>query len=110
MNWVRKAPTALVVAIVIVVGLASIAYLAGYVYLTATGADTTDYRGLLNTTFNFVMLLLGGTATVASVSAARSASNAEDNTNGELTARDARIAELEAQLQGRPSYRAGGDV
>jgi hypothetical protein len=98
MQWIKKAPTPLVVAIVVVVGVASIAYLAGYVYLTAQGQDTTDYRALLNTSFNYIMLIMGGTATVASVSAARSASNAEDNSNGTLTERDARIAELEQQL------------
>lgn len=93
MNWLKKAPTSLVVAIVVVVGVATVAYLAGYVYLTATGADTTDYRGLLNTGFNYVGILFGGTAAVASVSAARSASNAEDQTNGTLTAHVEKIAD-----------------
>lgn len=99
MAWLKKAPTSLIVAVIIVIGAATIAYLAGYVYLTAQGVDTTEYRGLLNTAFNYVGILFGGTATLASVSAARSASRAEDNTNGTLTARDEKIAELDARIR-----------
>lgn len=110
MQWIKKAPTGLVIAVVIVVGVATVAYLAGYVYLTAEGKDTADYRALLNTSFNYVMLLLGGTTAVASVSAARSASNAEEQTNGQLSARDEEIAQLRAQLERRgetPRWPAG---
>lgn len=82
MDWLRKAPTSLVIALFIVIGTTTVAYLGGYVYLTAAGVDTTDYRGLLNTAFNYLGILLGATTTVASVSAARSASKAEDQTNG----------------------------
>lgn len=82
MEWLRRAPTALVVTLFVVIGSTTIAYLGGFVYLTAAGVDTTEYRGLLNTAFNYVGILLGATTTVASVTAARSAAKAEDQTNG----------------------------
>jgi hypothetical protein len=101
MNWLRKAPTPLLIAIVVTLAVATIAYLAGFVYLTSIGKDVTEYRALLNTAFNYVGLLLGGTATIASVSAARSASNAEDAGNGKLTERDAEIERLRSLLNDR---------
>jgi hypothetical protein len=93
MNWLKKAPTGLIIAVVVTVGVMTVAYLGGYVYLLAMDKDVAEYRALLNTTMNFVMLLLGGTAAVGSVAAARSASNAEDNTNGTLERRDETIAD-----------------
>jgi hypothetical protein len=101
MDWLKKAPTSLVIAVVVVIGVASLAYLGGYVILTLNGADTTDYRSLLNSTFNYLGILFGATTTVASVSAARSASKADDQTNGQLAARDAQIAALRKQLDAR---------
>jgi hypothetical protein len=82
MGWLKRAPTALIVTLAVMIGCTTIAYLGGFVYLTANGIDTTDYRGLLNTAFNYVGILLGATTTVASVTAARSAAKAEDQTNG----------------------------
>lgn len=98
-DWLKKAPTSLIIAVVVVIGVATVAYLGGYVWLTAAGADTTDYRSLLNSTFNYLGILFGATTTVASVAAAKSAGKAEDQTNGQLTTRDERIADLEEQVR-----------
>ena len=99
MEWLKKAPTSLKVGVLAIVLLATIAYLGGYVLLALNGVDTTDYRALLNTGFNYVGILFGATATVGAVSAARSANRTEEQTNGTLTARDARIQELEDRVR-----------
>jgi hypothetical protein len=99
MGWLRKTPVPLLVAIIVVVGVASIAYLGGFVYLTAIDKPTDDYVRLLNSSLNWVTLLLVGTGTAASVTAAKSASNAEDQTNGHLAEKDDRIAKLEQQVR-----------
>lgn len=89
MNWLKKTPTALLITIIIVVAVSSLAYLGGFIYLTAEGKDTTEYRALLNTVTNWVTLLLVGTGTAASVSAARSSSNTEDTiASGQLDRED----------------------
>ena len=82
MDWLKRAPTPLIVTLFAVIGVTTIAYLGGFVYLSAQGVDTTEYRGLLNTAFNYLGILLGATTTVASVTAAKSAAKAEDQTNG----------------------------
>jgi hypothetical protein len=99
MDWLKKAPTSLVVTVAVMLGIATVAYLGGYVFLLSNGIDTTEYRALLNTAFNYLGLLVGGTAAVGSVAAARSANKAEQNTNGHLTDRDARIEEQAAQIE-----------
>jgi hypothetical protein len=99
MDWLKKAPTSLVVTVAVMLGIATVAYLGGYVFLLANGVDTTEYRGLLNTAFNYLGLLVGSTAAVGSVAAARAANKAEQNTNGHLTGRDARIEEQAAQIE-----------
>jgi hypothetical protein len=97
MDWIKKAPTALIVAIVVVVGVVSVSYIGGFVWLTVEGKDTAEYSRLINSAANMLMLLLGGTTAVASVSAARSASNAEDNTNGKSDAERQAIADAAAE-------------
>jgi hypothetical protein len=98
MGWIRKAPTPVIVAVIIVCGLGTLALLGGFVALEYAGRPTDDYRAFVNTLFNAVTFLLVGTGTVASISAARSASNAEDQTNGQLSAKDAEILELRRRL------------
>lgn len=99
MDWLKKAPTALIVTMAVVIGVATVAYLGGYVYLTAVGADTTDYRSLLNSAFNYGGILLGATTTVASVAAAKSSSKTEEQTNGNLTALQNEVKQLRAAVQ-----------
>lgn len=98
MDWLKKAPTSLVIAMLLTITVATVAYLGGYVYLAAQGVDTTDYRSLLNSTFNYAGILLGATTTVASVAAAKSSSKTEEQTNGNLTALQTEIKRLNALL------------
>lgn len=98
MNWIRKTPTAVLVAAIAAGVVLTLAFLAGFVYLTVQGEDTTEYRGLVNLAMNAVTVLLGAIAAVGASSAARSASNAEEQTNGTLTAKDREIAGLRRDL------------
>jgi hypothetical protein len=97
MNWLKKAPTPVLVTAVIVGGLLPLGAIAGFVALEISGSPTTDYRAFLNLLMNSAIVALSTIGAVGGVAAARSASNAEDQTNGQLTARDARIAELQAE-------------
>jgi len=98
MNWIRKAPTALLVTIVIVCGLGVITTIGGFVLLEYAGRDTTDYRAFVNVLVNAATLAVAGVGAVGGVSAARSASNAEENTNGTLTAKDRQITALQGEI------------
>jgi hypothetical protein len=95
MNWIRKAPTAVTVSVVILAGVITLAFLGGFVVLELNARDTTEYRGLVNLVMNAATTILAGVAAIGASSAARSASNAEEQTNGMITSRDERIAELE---------------
>lgn len=98
MDWLKKAPTAIVVSVIIVCGVSVLAVLGGFVALTLAGRDTTEYRTFINTIANLIMLPIGGLSAVAAVSAAKSSSRTEEQTNGTLTARDAEISRLRHAL------------
>lgn len=98
MNWLKKTPTAVLVAAITLAGVITVAFLAGFVVLTLNGQDTTEYRGLVNLFMNAASVLLAGIAAIGGASAARSASNAEEQTNGTLTAKDAEIAALRSDV------------
>lgn len=93
MAWLKKAPTALVISVVVMVGMGALALLGGFVLLELNERPTEDYRAFVNTLVNLLTFVMTGGATVAAVSAARSASNAEDNTNGALSAKSDEIAD-----------------
>jgi hypothetical protein len=99
MNWIRKAPTALLVTIVIVCGLGVIVTIGGFVLLAYAGRDTDDYRAFVSVLIQAATLAVAGVGAVGGVSAARSASNTEENTNGTLHAKDSEIAELQRQVR-----------
>lgn len=99
MDWLKKAPTGLVVTVAAVLGVATVAYLGGYVFLLSQGIDTTEYRSLLNTAFNYAGVIFGGTAAVGSVAAARSANRADVQTNGHLTTAAEKIDEQAAEIE-----------
>lgn len=101
MSWIRKAPTSLLVTIVIVCGLGVITTIGGFVLLEYAGRDTAGYRAFVGVLINAATLAVAGVGAVGGVSAARSASNAEENTNGTLTAKDAEIRALRAELDRR---------
>lgn len=98
MDWLKKAPTTVVFCVVLVCGVGVLGVLGGFVALEIAGKPTEDYRAFINTIANLIMLPLGGVAAVGAVAGARSSSNAEDNTNGTLTAKDAEIADLRRRL------------
>jgi hypothetical protein len=93
MNWISKAPTAVVVAIIATCGVVTLGVLAAFVLLSVQGVDTTEFRQWVQTIGQLLVFPLLGIGTVASVSAARSASNAEEQTNGASQVREQDIAE-----------------
>lgn len=109
MDWLKKAPTSVTIAVVAVCGVLAVGVLAAYVVLSVNGVDTTEFRQWVVTVGQLLVYPLLGTTAVASVAAARSASAAEDNSNGQLTERDEKIAALEAELR-RRNYNDGGPV
>lgn len=85
-EWLKKAPTGVVVSIIAVVGLLMVVTIGGFVWLTAIGADTAEFRMFINTLLNSVGLPLAGIGAIGGISAARSASKVEERTNGGLDA------------------------
>lgn len=108
MDWLRKAPTPVVVSVVIVCGVIALGVLGSFVALTVTGSDTSEFRMWINTIGQLFVYPLLGVTTLASVQAARSASKAEDQTNGHLEAKDEEIRRLRAQLAARPPAPGAG--
>lgn len=107
MDWLKKAPTAVTVTVIVVCGLLALGVVGAYVALTLAGADTAEFRQWVQTIGQLLVYPLLGTTAVASVAAARSASAAEDQTNGTLTAKDDKIAELQTKLDA--ANKAGTD-
>ena len=88
MDWLKKAPTSIVVSVIATVGILTLTTLIGFFLLIYAGKDVTEFRSLINTVLNTVTLGLSGLGAVAAVGAAKSSSKAEDQTNGLLTERD----------------------
>src|SRR3954470_20379425 len=109
MDWFKKAPTPVVVAVIIVCGVGVLTVVGGYVATVATGGDVADYRAFVNTLMNGAGLLIGGVAAVGATSAARSASKAEENTNGVLTAKAEEIARAAVETYIREQHRGPSD-
>jgi predicted permease len=105
MDWLKKAPTAVVVAMIIMCGVVACGVLTAYVILTINDQDTTEFRQWINTVGQILVFPLLGTTAIASVAGARSASKAEDNTNGTLTALQNEVRGLRQRLDGQ-----GGDA
>jgi fructose-specific phosphotransferase system IIC component len=102
MEWLKKAPTAVTVTVILVCGLLALSIVGAYVVLTINGADTTEFRQWVQTIGQLLVYPLLGTTAVASVAAARSSSKAEDNTNGNLTALQNEVRELREQIARAP--------
>lgn len=98
MDWLKKAPTAVVVAVIVTCGVIVLGVFGAITALMLNGVDTTELRQWIQTIGITIILPLLGINTVASVVGAKSASNAEDQTNGIHEAKDQRIAELTRQL------------
>jgi hypothetical protein len=110
MDWLKKAPTAVTVAVISLCGVLALAILAVYTVLTLNGDDTAEFRQWVQTIGQLAVYPLLGTTAVASVAAARSSSKAEDNSNGTLKAKDDEIARLKTQLAASRPTRPGGRV
>ncbi len=108
MGWIKKAPTAVIVTVVIMGGLLPVVAIVGFVALEMSGSSTTEYRAFLNLLMNGAILALSGAGAIGGISAARSASNAEDQTNGQLTAKETELAELRRQLAYARSHGGAG--
>lgn len=98
MDWIRKVPPSVLIAVIISAGISVLGIVGGFVALTIAGQPTDDYRAFVNTLANLLTLPLSGTAVVASVAAAKSANRADVQTNGALSERDEENARLRAQL------------
>lgn len=107
MGWIKKAPTPVLVAAVIVGGALPLGALAGFVFLEVNGASTVDYRAFLNLLMNSAILAVSALGAAGGVTAARSASAAEDQTNGKLTERDEEIKALRAEVDALRDWKAG---
>lgn len=103
MEWLKKAPTAVVVTVIIVCGVLALGVLGVYLTLSLQGADTAEFRQWVQTVGQILIYPLLGITTVASIAGARAASRTEDAANGELHQRDDNIAALRAQLAARES-------
>lgn len=99
MDWLKKAPTAVVVTTIIVCGVLALGVLGVFLALTINGSDTAEFRMWINTVGQLLLFPAIGVTAVAATSAARSAGKAEDQTNGQLGDRDDTIAALGAQLR-----------
>lgn len=101
MDWLKKAPTAVVVAVVCVCGVVALGVLAAFVVLSLQGVDTTEFRQWVNTIGQLLVYPFLGAGTIAAVSAAKSAQKAEENTNGHLAEKDAEIRSLRSKIANR---------
>ena len=107
MEWLKKAPTPVVVTVIITCGFLTLGVLGSYVALTVTGSDTLEFRRWISSVGQLLVYPLLGVTTLASVTAARSASRAEDQTNGHLDAKDAEIAALRTRVAQLEDWKAG---
>jgi hypothetical protein len=103
MDWLKKAPTAITITVLVLCGVLALGVLGAYVALSWHGDQNalSDFRQWVQTIGITLVLPLLGINTVASVVGAKSSSNAEDNTNGRLTALQQENADLRQQLTDR---------
>lgn len=97
MDWLKKAPTAVVVTVIIVCGVLALGILGVFLVLTINGADTAEFRMWINTVGQLLLFPAVGVTAVAATSAARSSSRTEEQTNGQLTSRDDNITALQVE-------------
>lgn len=96
-EWLKKAPTPVVITLLVVLPILVLGVLGGFVALQIAGQPTEEYRAFINTLANLMIYPVVGVGTVGSIVAARSASRAEDNSNGRLTALQAEIDRLKEE-------------
>lgn len=97
MDWLKKAPTSVVITVLIIVGTLLLTALIGFTGLIYAGKDVTEFRQLINTLMIFVTTGLSGVGAVAAVGAAKSSAKTEDQTNGPTSAERDAIARAAAK-------------
>lgn len=107
-EWLKKAPTSVVITLLVVLPLLVLGVLGGFVALSIAGLPTDDYRAFINTLANLLVYPVIGVGTVGSIVAAKSASRAEDNSNGRLTALQQEIDRLRALAGPAADEQKGG--
>lgn len=98
MEWLKKAPTPVVITLIVVCALLLLATLGGFVALTYAGKPTDDYWMFVSRVANIVTVPLAALAAGGAVSAARSANQAADQTNGHLSDKEREIRMLRGEL------------
>jgi hypothetical protein len=83
-DWLKKAPTGFTIALIIVVGILFLGVIAGYVILSVDGVETLPFTRFIGTLAQLILLPIVGVGTTASIVAAKSASKAEEQTNGSM--------------------------
>lgn len=96
MEWLKKAPTSIIVMVIGTAGVLLLTTLVGFTVLIYAGKDVTEFRSLINTVINFVTLAIASIGTVAATGAARSSSKTEEQTNGLMDAERDDIAKKAA--------------
>lgn len=90
---VKNAPNALIWAVT----LCFVCVIGAFVYLSASGSDSTDLRTFINTTLNIVAALFSGGALIVAGAAAKSSGNTETQTNHHAE-KDARLQNQSATI------------
>jgi hypothetical protein len=98
MEWLRKAPATVTITVIITCGVLALALVGAFVLLTLEGADTTELRQWVNTIGTLLGFPLMGGTLLASLAAAKSSNRTEEQTNGQLTERDSKLAKYGAEV------------
>lgn len=106
MDFLKRAPTTVVITTIATCGVLALGVLAAFVVLSINGADTTELRQWVNTIGQLLVYPFLGTATVASIAAARSSRTTEVQTNGQHEALEHRLRRAEEEL----NWRRRGDA
>lgn len=97
MEWLKKAPTTIVVTVIGTAGILMLATMIGFTVLIYAGKDVSEFRSLINTVINFVTLAIASVGTVAATGAARSSAKTEEQTNGPSSAERDAVARAAAK-------------
>lgn len=94
--------------IIVCATVAFVTVIGAFVIFGITGSDATEFRSFLNVLMNAATLILSGGSMLVAGSAARSASKAEEQTNGQLDTRiksavKLALSEKENGSDGRPT-------
>ena len=86
----------------------AVAILGAFVYLNASGVDPTEFYRFLNVILNLASLVLGGGGVVLAGQAREKATQAADQTNGQLDARISNAVSRALTVQRATDVRPGG--